>query len=203
MITECFKDMLSFLLVFFIGVIAFADAFLSIETVLGITNVLEPIPFDENQTAYEKYVQGYVIAWQKSFLVALGEFDENLAFYREEDWLVFILCCLFNIIVLLNLLIAIISETYTRIADLKTQNSYKEKAVQISMMQDMLLGQFKKTEDPNELVFIAKVINSEDIHEDDMTDKIDDLRTELHEVRDELKYLMKKMSRSYRNNSNK
>ena len=148
-------------------------------------------------------MQGYVIAWQKSFLVALGEFDENLAFYREEDWLVFLLCCLFNIIVLLNLLIAIISETYTRIADLKTQNSYKEKAVQISMMQDMLLGQFKKTEDPNELVFIAKVINSEDIHEDDMTDKIDDLRTELHEVRDELKYLMKKMSRSYRNNSQK
>lgn len=143
-------------------------------------------------------MQGYVIAWQKSFLVALGEFDENLDFYREEDWLVFLLCCLFNIIVLLNLLIAIISETYTRIADLKTQNSYKEKAVQISMMQDMLLGQFKKTEDPNELVFIAKVINSEDIHEDDMTDKIDDLRTELHEVRDELKYLMKKMSRSYR-----
>ena len=62
-------------------------------------------------------------------------------------------------------------------------------------MQDMLLGQFKKTEDPNELVFIAKVINSEDIHEEDMTDKIDDLRTELHEVRDELKYLMKKMAR--------
>lgn len=198
MITECFKDMLSFLLVFVIGVIAFADAFLSIETVLGITNALPPVPFDENGTAYEKYVQGYVIAWQKSFLVALGEFDENLDFYREEDWLVFLLCCLFNIIVLLNLLIAIISETYTRIADLKTQNSYKEKAVQISMMQDMLLGQFKKTEDPNELVFIAKVINSEDIHEDDMTDKIDDLRTELHEVRDELKYLMKKMSRSYR-----
>ena len=48
MITECFKDMLSFLLVFFIGVIAFADAFLSIETVLGITNVLEPVAFDEN-----------------------------------------------------------------------------------------------------------------------------------------------------------
>lgn len=146
-------------------------------------------------------MQGYVFAWQKSFLVALGEFDDNLEFYREEDWLVFLLCCLFNIIVLLNLLIAIISETYTRIADLKTQNSYKEKAVQISMMQDMLLGQFKKTEDPNELVFIAKVINSEDIHEDDMTDKIDDLRVELHEVRDELKYMMKKMSRNYRSNS--
>ena len=40
MITECFKDMITFLLVFFIGVIAFADAFLSIETVLGITNRL-------------------------------------------------------------------------------------------------------------------------------------------------------------------
>ena len=64
MITECFKDMLSFLLVFFIGVIAFADAFLSIETVLGITDVLPPlVPFDENASTYEKYVQSYVIAW--------------------------------------------------------------------------------------------------------------------------------------------
>ena len=128
----------------------------------------------------------------------MGEFDANLDFYREEDWLVFLLCCLFNIIVLLNLLIAIISETYTNINDLKIPYTYKEKAVQISMMQDMLLGQFKKREDPNELVFIAKVINSEDIHEEDVTDKIDDLRNELHEIRDELKYLMKKTGRDIR-----
>ena len=55
--------------------------------------------------------------WQKSFLVSLGEFDPNLEYYREQDWIVFLLCCIFNIIVLLNLLIAIISETFTKISE--------------------------------------------------------------------------------------
>ena len=48
---------------------------------------------------------------------------------NDFEWLVFILCCVFNIILLLNLLIAIISETYTRISEMSIQTSYKEKAL--------------------------------------------------------------------------
>lgn len=62
-------------------------------------------------------------------MTALGEFDENLAVYRETDWLVFMLCAIFNIILLLNLLIAIISETFTRISEKRTETSYKEKVL--------------------------------------------------------------------------
>ena len=62
-----------------------------------------------------------------SFLTALGEFDDNLGSYRESDWLVFMLCAIFNIILLLNLLIAIISETFTRISEKRTETSYLEK----------------------------------------------------------------------------
>ena len=105
-----------------------------------------------------------MVSLQSSFLIALGDFGNiDLAHYREIDWVIFVLCCVFNIIVLLNLLIAIISETYTRIADQSIQNSYKEKAIQISMLQDTLLGSFKDPADPNELVFIAKIIESVDI----------------------------------------
>jgi hypothetical protein len=39
----------------------------------------------------------------------LGDFDPNVEFYEENDWVVFFLCTIFNIILLLNLLIAIIS----------------------------------------------------------------------------------------------
>ena len=44
--------------------------------------------------------------------MALGEFDPNLEFYREIDWLVFCIFTIFNITVLLNLLISIIGEIY-------------------------------------------------------------------------------------------
>ena len=60
-------------------------------------------------------------------MTALGEFAENMEFYREGDWFVFFLCCMFNIILLLNLLIAIISETYERISETKVEYGYKEK----------------------------------------------------------------------------
>ena len=119
---------------------------------------------------------------QSSFLIALGDFGNiDLAHYREIDWVIFVLCCVFNIIVLLNLLIAIISETYTRIADQSIQNSYKEKAIQISMLQDTLLGSFKDPADPNELVFIAKIIESVDIKDKKINEEISNLKKELHE----------------------
>ena len=83
MIVECIIDMASFMIVYVIGVIAFADAFLSIEYILTLEGLIQPIPFDSESSSYNKYFKGYVLMWQKSFLVSLGEFDPNLEFYRE------------------------------------------------------------------------------------------------------------------------
>lgn len=47
----------------------------------------------------------------------MGELGDNIEFYRESDWLVFFIALIFNIILLLNLLIAIISDTYARVAE--------------------------------------------------------------------------------------
>ena len=191
MIVECIIDMASFMIVYVIGVIAFADAFLSIEYILTLEGLIAPIPFDSESSSYNKYFKGYVLMWQKSFLVSLGEFDPNLEFYREQDWIVFLLCCIFNIIVLLNLLIAIISETFTKISDRQVANGYQEKSRQISMMQDQLLGQRKFKKDPNELAFIAKVINSEDIQESVIVDQIEELREDFNDFKQEMRDLLK------------
>lgn len=110
---------------------------------------------------YDKYISEYVNQLKNSFLTALGQFVENLGSYRDVDWIIFILCCIFNIIVLLNLLIAIISETYAQISETKDQTGYKEKAVQIGFMQDSVYGFRKSKPDPNQLVFIAKAIKSD------------------------------------------
>ena len=186
MILAVFYDstMLTFLLVLTIGILAYADAFESIDVALKLEGLIEVESIENDQSNYEKYVKNYVVAWQKSFLASMGDFGfiEN---YRDIDFLVFLLCCLFNIITLLNLLIAIISDTYARIAENQVQNSYREKAVNISRMQAMIPYQMKQ-ENPNELIFIAKVINSEDIEDIQKSDKIDHLTDELSEVKADL-----------------
>ena len=99
----------------------------------------EVVPAEE-LTDYEKYFEGYVKELKLSFLTAFGGFDENLAEYRNADWLVFILCIIFNMIVLLNLLIAIVSQTFADMLEAKVEEEYKEKARQIGLMQDSLFG---------------------------------------------------------------
>ena len=104
-----------FAVILTIGIFAFADAFQSIDQVLVLRGSVDPreLPVDSN--LYEVYVQGYIIYWQKAFMYAMGEFDGNMEFFREADWFVFFLSCVFNIILLLNLLIAILSETFADI----------------------------------------------------------------------------------------
>ena len=108
----------------------------------------------------------------------MGEFEDNMEFYRESDWLVFFICCIFNIILLLNLLIAIISETYETISTAAVANSYKEKALQMEEMQDSIFGFFRRFRaqlDSNELLFVAKVQTSDELQQESTNDKIDDL----------------------------
>lgn len=131
MIVACIKDMLIFMVVLLIGVFAFADAFQSVDKKLELNGSIDSPASNANDSGYVKYGQQYVTSWQKSFMYTIGEFDGNMEFFDEYDWLIFFLCVIFNIILLLNLLIAIISETFATIAASAVANSYKEKAIQM------------------------------------------------------------------------
>ena len=63
MIIACIIDMTTFMIVLFIGVFAFADAFVSIDKVLEIKGLIEPAEFPLDATTYEKYWQGYIHSW--------------------------------------------------------------------------------------------------------------------------------------------
>ena len=120
MIIKTVLDMKMFLMVLFIGVLAFADAFSSINETMVLRGDVKPRLIPNDASDYQKYVQNYINAIENSFLVALGDFSfkVNIHSMNDFEWLIFTLCCVFNIILLLNLLIAIISETYTRISDM-------------------------------------------------------------------------------------
>ena len=137
-------SMTVFMVVLIIGIFAFADAFMSIDRKLELQGRIDPVELSENASNYEKYWQGYVHAIQNSFIVAIGEFDYhlNIESFNENEWLIFMLCAVFNVVLLLNLLIAIISETYEKISMKKPETKYKEKAILVSKMQQTTFGFF-------------------------------------------------------------
>ena len=170
MISEVLNDMVAFMLVFFIGVLAFTDAFLSVESLYAYRtdSAIKRGEIGLNMADgpyFDVVFRPYFDSFRKSFLVALGEFGEypDLMDWPEGHFLIFMLCCLFNLIVLLNLLIAIISETFTTILASAEQTGYKEKAVQMTYMMESVFGLFKADTDHNELIFVAKNIASEQI----------------------------------------
>jgi hypothetical protein len=77
--------------------------------------------------------------------MVLGDFDTT-AFGTVAVpyvWILFLACTVFNMIIMLNLLIAIISESFARINSVSLQASYQEKA-SIIAENDYLIPKSKK-----------------------------------------------------------
>lgn len=149
-----------FLVIILIGVVAFASTVVSINEVLEVQGKKEPVVIPEDANWYDRYATEWVEAMKVQFLTVVGQFTEDLPLYRTGDWVIFILALVINLIVLFNLLIAIVSETYTTIQENWEKTSYKEKALTICQLQDTLLGFWESKSNPNELVFVAKEIES-------------------------------------------
>ena len=102
MIFEVIKDMRYFFLVLLLTIIAFGDSFLSISY---------------GNKEDDRFTTGFVDSIIYTYRMILGDFDTE-AFGSVATPLVmilFLLCTIFNMIVMLNLLIAIISESFARV----------------------------------------------------------------------------------------
>ena len=56
--------MIVFLIIFILGVFAFADTFRAIERSLIADGRLEPPEFDDDANMYQKYIKTYIEHWQ-------------------------------------------------------------------------------------------------------------------------------------------
>ena len=65
MLTEVFSDMIYFIVIFFIGVTAFADAFGSIDYIVALQGYDAGITgyYTEEDSFYTRYIQQYFKAW--------------------------------------------------------------------------------------------------------------------------------------------
>lgn len=95
----------SFFLVLFIFILCFSSSFLQISKVAG-SEVMADTP------------KGMLSSFIWTYLIALGDFDTG-AFSSDPNaklvWLFFLICTVLIQIVMLNLLISIISDTYARV----------------------------------------------------------------------------------------
>lgn len=114
-------------------------------------------------------------------MVALGDFSVlDVKSLRTEDWIIFVLCTFLLLILMLNLLIAVISDTFARVTQNQVEYSYKEKAILVTGMQDTLKYCLRAKIDHNERLFVTKVIASEDLLEENLTEQIEEIRDSIN-----------------------
>ena len=113
MVQSVFADMAPFMGVFAILVVAFSDAFYTESNAL---------PKLEEGEEGGRYLANFFLAVRFSYETALGALDTD-HFQGFVPWLLFFAVTVFNLIVLLNLLIAIISETYERVTATRAQHA--------------------------------------------------------------------------------
>ena len=115
MLSEVFKKLVPFIIVTIISIVGFADSFHSLSRIYP-----EPL------------VETYLDSFKYSIMLTLGDFDvEKL---DELGWILFLAAALFNLIILLNLVIAIISEVFTELYPTKEPSFFKER---VSLIADM------------------------------------------------------------------
>lgn len=120
LIIDVVYDMRHFLVVLSLTIIAFGDTFY----VISNGNI-------ENS----QFVKGFLDSIMYTYLIILGgfnvdDFEKSIA--TSVLLVFFFLCTLFNTIVMLNLLIAIISDTFSKVKENQINTSYQEMAAMIA-----------------------------------------------------------------------
>jgi hypothetical protein len=120
MILGSFSDMKVFLLILFIVEIGFGEAFLRLSEV---------------SSGKGNFLDNYAMSFVYTFRMSLADNDtdplEEIA-QPVTAWILFILCGLITNIVMLNLLISIIGQSYERINSTAVLATFKERADLIS-----------------------------------------------------------------------
>ena len=94
-------------------------------------------------------------AIQTTYYISIGGFEtDEVNLYSFWSWPIFFFCTIFNIIILLNLLIAIVNEIFNRVMVQKVQKSYSLMCKQISLCQRSF--SWPNQGNYNKMLFIAR-----------------------------------------------
>mmetsp|Transcript_33927 Transcript_33927/g.24970 ORF Transcript_33927/g.24970 Transcript_33927/m.24970 type:complete len:301 (-) Transcript_33927:33-935(-) len=187
MIVVVISDMQSFLLVLLIGLIAFGDTFLCIAR--GNADYGGNV-FTDNFVGSIIYVYNIILGG-----FDIGDYEDSIAYLLVVS--IFILCTVFNMIVMLNLLIAIISESFANVNSNATQAMYQEMASLISENNYLIPHSRKESYAPqNQHLFVVTDLEAVQSEFSDpvittVMENREEMLTDLSQFRDEFKEFKK------------
>lgn len=169
MIIMVVADMGPFLTVLLFAMIAFADAFYAISKASGAPDI-------PNFTMSVIYI----------YNMCLGAYENDYGDLAPTfGYILFIACTLFNMIVMFNLLIAIISETFAKVNENAEQAGYQERAALINENLFLIPKAYKESNfSKNTLLFQALNMDTDFVNEGD-----DQVAESLNNIKDMLESL--------------
>ncbi|CDW77734.1 wd-40 repeat protein [Stylonychia lemnae] len=163
-IIEITFDIRNFLFVFFLGIIGFGTSFY----ILSNNNLKEK----EGAVFIESFWESFIF----SYRMALGDFQLD-DFPKATDifliYTLFVICSLFSAVILLNMLVAIMGDSFNRVNE-TSENQIVREHLQLIVENDFLFDRKKEFSNVKYLIEIK-----DDIEEDDkdiMHQKIDKLQ---------------------------
>lgn len=167
-ITQICFDVANFLIVFFLVINCFAMVF----RVLSMA-----------EDGKEQFLKSYTSSIIYSYLLTLGEFGFDDVKYDDMKmkymyWFVFILASMFSMIILLNMLIAIMSESFAKVQE-NAQCHFLREHLQLIVENDFLFDRQRIFKD---LKYIIAVIDDlKDEQEDEVMGQLDELKSVTHD----------------------
>lgn len=142
MVLQSLEEIKPYLIVVFIGVFAFSDAFKSINQVLYIKsaeslassddNYMEPL-YDRDldvssiYDARDKYLGEFLMILRATFIGSVIGFEgEGTELWTDLQWFLYFVAIVFNAIVLMNILLALVGETFSEVHGKKHEYTYKQ-----------------------------------------------------------------------------
>ncbi len=146
------EKMTSYLIIVIIGVMAFTNTFLAVRQVvyirmeqLGEEGAPDGAPTRPPGREIEvtgwwsfkdKWLGEYISIWQEVFIGAvIGLEMDNAVGFTDSQWLLFLVAIIFNTIILMNLLLAIVGFVQGDIQEVKEEYYFQQLVFQICMLQ--------------------------------------------------------------------
>ena len=160
MIIEISKDMVPFLIIVFTLLFGFTNAFFIIADNVKGTQDMDCRDDDGNEFEGRFTGKNLFLALTYTWQQGLGEFNTDqfcTSNFEEFVFILWIFCTFFFLMVFLNLLIAVLSDSFDKIQETLENNLLKEQAI---MMKDneILLNRKKVFKDVKYLILIEKVL---------------------------------------------
>ena len=154
MVMLCIREIRPYLMVVAIGCFAFSDAFQSInqiayrkasaEIAIGDEKFIQP-PYYKNMEVtdyssfFDKYFGEFAETLKYQFIYSVIGFEgEGIGLWSEPQWILYTVCIIFNAIVLMNILLALVGEIFSEVHGKLQEYTYLQLVNQICLLQRII-----------------------------------------------------------------